>query len=275
MPRYDRFRAPISGAMALFLLSSAGAASAQRGRGRVDAPPEERPATTETVPAETAMRYFEMATEEYRTGRYREAATHLEQALVLDPEAPVLLFNLGRVYELLNECSEALDCFERLLVVTPASDVDGRARTEEALARIRGARERARIAAEAQAAQQIVRPVTVTVRQSGVADEAFWGTLIAGGVISLGAVGLGVTTLLLREDLSRTPLSSEFSYDQYAGNRNTMQTLGLVTDISGAVGAATLATALLLFGLRDTEHEVPVIVGASADGLQLNLRGTF
>lgn len=272
MLRYDRFRACTSGALALLLLSQAGPVSAQRGRGRTEVP---APAATQTEPTDSAMRYFEMATEEYRTGQYREAAAHLEQALVLDPEAPVLLFNLGRVYELLNQYDEALDCFQRLLVVTPDGDTSGRARTEEAMARIRGARERARVAGQADVAPQVVMPVTVLVRQPGVADEAFWGTLITGGVIALGAVVLGVTTLTLRDDLSRTPLSSEFSYDQYAGNRSTMQTLGLVTDISGAVGAATIATALLLFGLRDTTHEVPVIVGASTDGVQLNLRGTF
>ncbi len=221
------------------------------------------------------MRYFEMATDEYRRGQYPEAAAHLEQALVLDPEAPVLLFNLGRVYELMHRYDDALNCFERLLAVTPEDDLDGRARSEEALARLRGARERARVAEEARAAQQVVPPATVTVRQAGVADEAFWGTLIAGGVIALGAVGLGVTTLLMHDDLGRTPLSSEFTFAQYSSNRDLVRTLGLIADISGAVGAATIATALLLFGLRDTEHEVPVIVGASTDGVQLNFRGTF
>ena len=272
MPRYDRFRAFIC-ALALLLASGASAANAQRGRSRTPvADPEPAP---EAAPTESAMRYFEMATEEYRTGQYMEAAAHLEQALVLDPEAPVLLFNLGRVYELMNRYDDALNCFERLLVVTPEGDVDGRARTEEAMARIRGARERARVAAEAHAAEQMTRPTTVTVRQAGVADEAFWGTLLTGGVIALGAVGLGVSTLLMHDELARSPLTNEFTYEQYASNRSLMQTLGLVADISGAVGAATIAGALLLFGLRDTAHEVPVTVGASTSGFQLNLRGTF
>ena len=270
MPRYDRICA-FSCALALLLASSASPASAQRARSRTEvAAPEPTP-----EPAESAMRYFEMATEEYRTGQYMEAAGHLEQALVLDPEAPVLLFNLGRVYELMNRYDDALNCFERLLAVTPEYDVDGRGRTEEALARIRGARERARVAAEARAAEQVLAPATVTVRQAGVADEAFWGTLITGTVIALGAVSLGVTTLLMHDDLGRTPLSGEFTYEQYSSNRSLVQTIGLVADISGAVGAATIAVALLLFGLRDTEHEVPVIVGASTDGVQLNFRGTF
>lgn len=277
MPRYDRLRASIC-AMALLLASGANLAHAQRGRGRAEAvqpEPVVAERSTEAEPAETAMRYFEMATEEYRRGQYPEAAAHLEQALVLDPEAPVLLFNLGRVYELMHRYDDALNCFERLIAVTPEGDVEGRARSEEALARLRGARERARLAEEARAAEQGPTPATVTVRQAGVADEAFWGTLITGGVIALGAVGLGVTSLVLHDDLGRTPLSSEFTFDQYTSNRDLVRTLGLVADISGAVGAATIATALLLFGLRDTEHQVPVIVGASADGVQLNFRGTF
>ena len=273
MPRYDRLRASFC-ALALLLASSANAAHAQRGRARTEVAVA-APTPTPEPPAESAMRYFEMATEEYRTGQYMEAAGHLEQALVLDPEAPVLLFNLGRVYELMNRYDDALNCFERLLAVTPEYDVDGRARTEEALARIRGARERARVAAEARAAEQVLAPATVTVRQAGVADDVFWGTLITGTVVALGAVSLGVTTLLMHDDLGRTPLSAEFTFEQYSSNRSLMQTLGLVADISGAVGAATIAAALLLFGLRDTEHEVPVIVGASADGVQLNFRGTF
>ena len=51
-------------------------------------------------PPADAMVLFESAREHYRAGRYEEAAEELERALVLDPSAPTLLFNLGRVYGL-------------------------------------------------------------------------------------------------------------------------------------------------------------------------------
>lgn len=220
------------------------------------------------------MRYFELATEEYRLGRYPEAATHLEQALLLDPEAPILLFNLGRVYELMHRYDEAMNCFERLLAVTPAEAEGDRARTEEAIARIRGARERALAEAAAQQASRSA-PERVIVRQRGVADEAFWGTFVTGGVLSLGAAALGVVSLLQNDALASRPLSATFPYEQYRMENDTIQTLALVADIGGAVGAATLATALLLFGVRESDVEVPVSVEPSTSGLQLTFRGRF
>ena len=269
MPRHVRLSifAVLTIGFALFGAS----ASAQR-RPRHAPPPEENiPPPTQT---ETAMHYFELATEEYRTGLYQEAAAHLEQALVLDPEAPILLFNLGRVYELMHRYDEAMNCFERLLAVTPLEAEGDRARTEEALARIRGARERALAEAAAQEAARGA-PERITVRQRGVADEAFWGTFIVGGVVSLGAVALGVVSLLQNDALVSRRLSSDFPYEQYNMEKSSIQTFALIADIGGAVGAATLATALLLFGVRETEVEVPVSVEPSTSGLQLTFRGRF
>ncbi len=222
------------------------------------------------------MHYFELATEEYRTGLYQEAAAHLEQALVLDPEAPILLFNLGRVYELMHRYDEAMNCFERLLAVTPLEAEGDRARTEEALARIRGARERALAEEERRRAEELAAPPVAPIRrQPGLADEAFWGTLVTGGVVSLAAIAIGTVTLLQRESLALRPISAMFQYDSYRRERETIQTLALVADVGGAVGAATIATALLLFGLRDTEVVMPVAVEPSSSGLQLTVRGTF
>lgn len=253
-----------------FTLLSVGGASAQR-RSRT-APAEVPP----PPPAEeSAMHYFELATEEYRTGLYMEAAAHLEQALVLDPEAPVLLFNLGRVYELMNRYDDAMSCFERLLAVTPQEATADRARTEEAIARIRGARERAQLAEAQRATEQAAEPPRVIVREHGVMDEAFWGVLIAGGVVTLGAVAVGVVSLVQRDSLGARPLTTMFTYDQYRMERESILTLGLVADITGAVGAATIAGALLLFGLREREIDLPVSVTPSTSGLQLNVQGVF
>jgi tetratricopeptide (TPR) repeat protein len=271
MPRHVRLSifAMLTIGFALFGAS----ASAQR-RPRHAPPPEENiPPPTQT---ETAMHYFELATEEYRTGLYQEAAAHLEQALVLDPEAPILLFNLGRVYELMHRYDEAMNCFERLLAVTPLEAEGDRARTEEALARIRGARERALAEEERRRAEELAAPPVAPIRrQPGLADEAFWGTLVTGGVVSLAAIAIGTVTLLQRESLALRPISAMFQYDSYRRERETIQTLALVADVGGAVGAATIATALLLFGLRDTEVVMPVAVEPSSSGLQLTVRGTF
>ena len=271
MPRSVSLRLLGCIATALALVGFSASALAQR---RPRTPPTEVEAEAPPTQADSAMRFFELATEEYRTGRYIEAATHLEQALILDPEEPVLLFNLGRVYELMNRHDDAMDCFQRLLAVTPEDAAEDRARTEEAIARIRGARERA-IAAEVERAARNATPERVTVRQAGVADEAFWATMIAGAAVSLAAGAVGVVGLLQRESLAARPLSVMFPYEQYRLDREATLLLANVADITGAVGAATIATALLLFGLRESEVEVPVSVAPSSSGLQLIARGTF
>lgn len=219
-------------------------------------------------PPPEATAFFDQARIAYREGRYPDAAVDLERALVLDPNAPALLFNLGRVYELMGRYDDAIDVFMRLQTVTPASETEERARTEQILERIRGAREHAAPPPTVETVGTIEQGPTF-VRERGVADGAFWGTLVTGAVVSLGAAALGITALLMHGGLNERVLGPDYYYEDYQAELSTAQTLGLVADITGGVGAATILGSLLLFGLRERVYEMwPDQTDASATAVR-------
>jgi tetratricopeptide (TPR) repeat protein len=224
--------------LAASLLATPGAASAQ-----------------DREPPSEAMQFFDQARVAYREGRYPDAAADLERALVLDPNAPALLFNLGRVYELMGRYDEAIDVYTRLQTVTPASEAEERARTEQILERLRGAREHAAPPPTIEVVGAIEQGPTF-VRERGVADGAFWGVLITGAVVTAGAAALGITALAMHGGLNDRVLGPDYTYDDYQAELSTAQTLGLVADIAGGVGAATILGALVLFGVRERVYEV-------------------
>src|SRR5206468_1333905 len=74
------------------------------------------------TPKERAVRLFEQAEQDYRGGRFREAAALLRQAYDLDAN-PDLLYNLGRALEGLGELDRAIDAYDRYLkLATNVSD---------------------------------------------------------------------------------------------------------------------------------------------------------
>ena len=223
---------------------------------------------------------FESAREHYRNGRYPEAAEELERALMLDPTASTLLYNLGRVYELMGEYDRAISAFERLLAATPDASADERAQTEITLARLRGAAERATPPPTVEEVGTMEEGPTF-VRERGVADEAFWGVGIAGAVLALGAGALGITALVMRGNVDAWVLGR----DGTLGDRDlalaTAQGLGLAADITGGVSVAAFVTAIGLFVFRERTYEVwpesaPVVaLSAGPERFTLELAGTF
>ncbi|WP_236607201.1 tetratricopeptide repeat protein [Sandaracinus amylolyticus] len=234
----------------------------------VAAPPRDTP--------REAIELFQRAREHYQHGRYEAAATDLEQALAIDPESPTLLYNLGRVYELWGEHDRAIATYERYLRVIPPDDAAERERTEAAVQRLRGARSYVRPDEEIYS-----RPIYVS--QRGVDDELFWATLTAGAVITVGAVGLALAMVLVRDDATRFQIGADGELSDLDARFETVDTLALTTDIVGAVGGVTLLSAGLLWLLRERTVELypssaPLRVDVSADprgGGGLAVRGAF
>lgn len=235
-------------------------------------------------PPSEAMQFFEQAREAYREGRYPDAAADLERALVLDPNAPALLFNLGRVYELMGRYDDSISVYMRLRAVTPPTETEEIARTEQILERLRGAREHAAPPPSVETVGTIEQGPTF-VRERGVADVPFWATLITGGVIVVGAAIAGGLALSMHGALVDRTLGFEgYTYENYQSELNDAQILGGVADVAGALGGATIIGALLLFGLRERVYEMwPESHGESAavrGSIQLGLgsvwlEGTF
>jgi tetratricopeptide (TPR) repeat protein len=231
-------------------------------------------------PPPEAMTLFESAREHYRNGRYPEAIEELERALVLDPAAPTLLFNLGRVYELTGDYDRSIATYERLLALI-GPDAEEREQTETTLARLRGARERATPPPTAEEVGTMEEGPTF-VRQSGVADDAFWGVLIAGGVVALGAGALGVTAIVLRGRVDNWVLGLDGTLEDRDLTLMTTQGLGIAADVTGGVAVATLAAAVGLYVFRERTYEIwPdgarafLVPSLGPDGAGLLLGGTL
>jgi len=211
-------------------------------------------AAQDREPPQEAMQFFERAREAYREGRYPDAAQDLERALVLDPNAPALLFNLGRVYELMGRYDDSIGVYMRLRAVTPATETEELERTEQILERLRGAREHAAPPPSVETVGTIEQGPTF-VRERGVADVPFWATLIAGGAVVIGAAISGGLALSWRSSLDGQVLDDVYSYEDYTSTLDTARTLGTVADVAGTLGGLTIVGALLLFGLRERVYE--------------------
>lgn len=240
-------------------------------------------AAQDREPPQEAMEFFERAREAYREGRYPDAAEDLERALVLDPNAPALLFNLGRVYELMGRYDDSIGVYMRLRAVTPTTETEELARTEQILERLRGAREHAAPPPSVETVGTLEQGPTF-VRERGVADVPFWATLIAGGVVVIGAAICGGLALSWHGSLTGRVLGENgYTHGNYLSDLSTAQTLGLVADVAGGVGGATIIAALLLFGLRERVYEQwPTAGGEASASVELTigplgagLTGTF
>jgi tetratricopeptide (TPR) repeat protein len=205
-------------------------------------------------PPPEAMTLFESARDHYRNGRYAEAVEELERALVLDPAAPTLLFNLGRVYELMGEYDRSIATFERLLAVI-GPDAEERAQTETTLARLRGAREHAAPPPSAAEVGTMEEGPTF-VRERGVADDGFWGVLVGGGVAALGAGALGITALVLRGIVDNWVLGLDGTLEDRDLMLVNAQGLGIAADVTGGVAVAALAAAVGLYVFRERTYEI-------------------
>lgn len=244
-------------------------AAAQDGEGGPPAASAERQTPRE------AVELFQRAREEYQTGRYAEAARDLENALVLDPGSPTLLYNLARVYELSGEHDRAIATYRTYLRVI--DDEAERERTEAAIRRLEGAREYVRPDEEA-----YTQPLYVT--QRGIADDAFWGTLIAGAAITLGGAALAIATAITSDAAQGFVLGLDGEADQRRAMFDDAGTLAIATDVVGGVGGATLLVAGLLWLLREERVELyptasaPVALLVAPDargGARMIVGGTF
>jgi len=225
-------------------------------------------------PPPEAIALFESAREHYRAGEYPQAANDLESSLVLDPAAPTLLFNLGRVYELLGDYERSISAYRRLLAVTPHEQTEERQRTQETIDRLVGAREHEEPPPQEIGVEDDRGPTFV--RERGVADELFWGTVAGSGVLGLAAIGCGIASLLLFDTGSHYTLlapGDEVARQQYLADSSSV---GIAADVLGGVALAGFATALLLFVLREHTYESwDVHAGRSGLELAFHWDGSF
>src|SRR5690606_33095147 len=169
-----------------------------------------------------ALELFRTAREHYRVGRYSDAATDLERALILDPGSATLRYNLARVYELLGQLEQAHTAYRRYLELLPPDAAAERERTTATLARLEGAIASGVADPEPEQEPEPLREMTgfVLVRERGVADPAFWitgGAGVAALVVAAITGGLALDRAAARDGLV---LSEPGQLDAYHAQRD-------------------------------------------------------
>jgi tetratricopeptide (TPR) repeat protein len=244
-----------------------------------------------------AVEFYRLARESYDAGQYRQAATQLERALVLDPDSPTLVYNLARVYELLGELDRALEMYEHYQRLLPQQQAREQERAEATIRRLQGAREADGTELDSPEPPQEVEPLRqlpglVLVRENGVADAAFWVTL-AGGIVSasVGAI-FGGLALQASESADSFVLGPDGRLQQRDELYDQAQTYGIVADTTLVAGGVAIVAAGMLFFLRehtverapvraveDDEEEgspgVEALLGSDGRGVYVALGGTF
>lgn len=249
----------------------------------ISLPPREAQAQGEgaSTPPE-AIRMYAEAREHYAAGRYDDAADSLELALVLDPDSPTLVYNLARVRELLGELDAALRLYERYQRLLPQQQAREQERADATIRRLQGARASLRPDDPPPAPREVAPlrqlPGIVLVRESGVADAAFWVTLAVG----VAALALGATfgTLALVEQqfadnfvLDGTSSVSERNgaFDERNGALDRAETDGYIADTTLGAGGALVIAAGLLYLLRDHTVERAPIGAEDDDSARLDI----
>lgn len=211
-----------------------------------------------------AVQFYRRGRELYQQGRYQEAVVELERALMLDPSSANLVYNCARVYELLGSLDQSLDYYSRYLTMLPPEQSDERARTEGAIRRVRGA--------QRSLANRLTPPPPpppgsdigelrdpnqpFTIRQTGVADAAFWVTAIASSALLVTGAVTGVLALGRANDADSYVLWFPGDDTHRQDLIDEANSLAIATDVLVGIGAVGAVVSGVLYFGREREVEV-------------------
>lgn len=238
--------------------------------------PGETPALTE------AQRLYEHGRALYQEGRYEEAVVELEHALALDPNAGLLLYNIGLVYEKLGQFERSVEFLRRYLQTDVAPDE--RARVEATIRRIEGASaHRPEVTPETRIVQVPV-PVPVGPPRSeppsfGRADTVFFVTAGAAAAALAVAAITGALALSEQSAVERYVVGEDGDLEGRENLARNADDLALVCDVSLIAAGTFAVAATLLYALRRRDHPdvEDVRAALSIDGgvLSARLGGRF
>lgn len=276
-PHYDGavFRPLAVSACALWLCVTAAPAWAQSPG---DPEPPEDP-----IAAEAQTRY-QHGRELYQLGQYTEAVTELERALALDPNEPVLLYNLALVHEKLDHFDDAIGYLRRYR----DSGIAGEEleRVEATIRRLEGARQHAPAEVVQPRVIHVPVPVEVPGRRPappsfGRADALFFVTAaVAGAALATTAV-TGAMALSEETEVDRYTVGDDGGLGGREAHVKNANDLALAADVALTVGGVLAVTATLLYALRrgDPEREpAPATrpgVALTPGGALATVAGTF
>jgi len=240
------------------------------------------PPSVENVKA--AGQHFQKARELYQGGSYREAVSELEVALVLDPTAKDLVYNLGVLSEKLNRIDDSIKYFKRYVEM----DVDAseRAKGEAYIKRLLGAKKEVPPPPPDDPEDDRNKSHKRVIDKSptsppATSHGALNGVLIVGTV--LGVAGISVGAIMGSKALSDKPASGSVTstsvpYSLLASQAQSAHTEAIVSDVAFGVGIAAALTTVFLYVatrprapiyLSQSAPRLAPIVGANVSGVAL------
>ena len=190
-----------------------------------------------------AAAFFKQGQAYFQRGDYDRAITEYQAAFELSKE-PSLVFNIALCHNRANRPEPALEGYRKYLELAPNGDVADEARDE--IARLTPIVEKLQADRAAQRAAEEARQREAAEREarnrpppppSPVPRYIF----IAGGVVALAGATAHVLAWRTRGDMESAP-----DADSYFDSRDTFRVQRAVAIGAYAVGAATMATALVL-----------------------------
>ena len=92
--------------------------------------------------------------------------------------------------------------------------------------------------------------------ERGVADGAFWATLVAGAVVTAVAAGVAIGAVTVDQEVETWVFDSTHTEPDRQARADLAQSLAIAGDVLGSIGGATLVTAVVLFLARERTYEI-------------------
>ncbi|HEX4458174.1 MAG TPA: tetratricopeptide repeat protein [Polyangia bacterium] len=233
-----------------------------------------RPASALTEEEERAKAHFLAGQSYYDQASYADALKEFNEAYRLSKK-PALLYNIARCYEGLGQLGDAVNMLERY--VTDEPDASDRTSIEE---RIHNLKERQKHAAEVATPPAAPKPVAVTPPPAIVApppprtapDTAprhrRWTWIVGGAGVAIlgGALGTGITSQLDYDSLHGDCPNKTCTAGNAQSRIDDGKTLSLATDILWPVGAAAVATGVVLFFVEGRHGHVHAALAPPLNG---------
>ena len=207
-----------------------------------------------------AAEHFKSARNHYSNGRYGDAIEELEAAVALDPNGAELVYNLGVIYEKLQDVDNAIVNYRRY--VGMIDDTEEQERVTKIIQRLEGARDElaAKEAAAIEAAEKERGPDNQ--EENKASKGRLDGLVIGAGVVSaLGFAGgtyFGLKAMSDRADDS-PKTGPGTTYQDLQDNADRAKREALYADIGFGVGVAAGVTALVLYYTRDAVQVEPKV----------------
>jgi tetratricopeptide (TPR) repeat protein len=225
------------------------------------------PSAAQQRRAARAVELFDKARSLYEKGEYRKAIVKLKEALELDPEAKLLIYNLAVIHEKLAEVDDAERYYRHYLELeTDAKIIE---RVQGILKRIEGAKKE--LARAKAAAEEAKKPPPPPVVEEG---PPFSPWVIATGALAAGALvvgtGFGISAVA-RDPGKNVQTQDGVTLEDLQSDAQTAHDHAVVADVALIVAGLAAGTAAFLYFAIDGSSSTKAPDSAPAAGVALGV----